>query len=283
MGFFEELFSGEQAAELPPPGGVQLLRSVKEGKLSDIENMLRSGAVDVNFQNHYGDSALILACWYGHVDIARSLIESKADVDMVNCDGNGALNCAAYHGFVNVASLLLQNGATVDVEDKVTGKTALIKAAYVGHAQVAQMLLKRGANKDIADNQGYTALAFATSFNHTSVVQAPTAAPRRRPCHDLRLISPAPRAGAARGAGRSQRTGRVRHHAAHPRRRTVRDGLTLAGSKPWVRPPHLHVRRTPRSCPVSAQRLFGRRAAAVAGGGQGDADGHGRQDCHRVC
>ena len=52
MGFFEELFSGEQAAELPPPGGVQLLRSVKEGKLSDIENMLRSGAVDVNFQNH---------------------------------------------------------------------------------------------------------------------------------------------------------------------------------------------------------------------------------------
>ena len=56
-----------------------------------------------------------------------------------------------------------------------------------------QMLLKRGANKDIADNQGYTALAFATSFNHTSVVQAPAAAPRRRPCHDLRLISPAPR------------------------------------------------------------------------------------------
>ena len=88
---------------------------------------------------------------------------------MVNCDGNGALNCAAYHGFVNVASVLLQHGATVDIEDKVTGKTALIKAAYVGHAQVAQMLLQRGANKNSA-SQGYTALAFATSFNHESVV-----------------------------------------------------------------------------------------------------------------
>ena len=111
--------------------------------------MLKSGAVDVNFQNHYGDSALILACWYGHVEITRALIDARADVDMVNCDGNGALNCAAYHGFVNVASVLLQHGATVDIEDKVTGKTALIKAAYVGHAQVAQMLLQRGANKNL--------------------------------------------------------------------------------------------------------------------------------------
>ena len=155
---------------MPPPGGVQLLRHVKEGQLAKIEFMLKSGAVDVNFQNHYGDSALILACWYGHVEITRALIDAKADVDMVNCDGNGALNCAAYHGFVNVASVLLQHGATVDIEDKVTGKTALIKAAYVGHAQVAQMLLQRGANKNLADNQGYTALAFATSFNHESVV-----------------------------------------------------------------------------------------------------------------
>ena len=32
------------------------------------------------------------------------------------------------------------------------------------------MLLQRGANKNLADNQGYTALAFATSFNHESVV-----------------------------------------------------------------------------------------------------------------
>ena len=62
---------------MPPPGGVQLLRNVKEGKLAEIENMLSSGAAEVNFQNHYGDSALILACWYGHVEIARSLIEAK--------------------------------------------------------------------------------------------------------------------------------------------------------------------------------------------------------------
>tara|TARA_B110001452_G_scaffold67890_1_gene54659 strand:- start:4789 stop:6057 length:1269 start_codon:yes stop_codon:yes gene_type:complete len=172
LSFKNFLLGGDDAMPeaMPPPGGVQLLRNVKEGKLPEITEMLTAGAADVNFQNHYGDSALILACWYGHLEIARLLIEHKADVDMVNCDGNGALNCAAYHGFVNVASLLLQNGAKVDVMDKVTGKTALIKAAYVGHAQVAQMLLQRGAGKDLADNQGYTALAFATSFNHLGVV-----------------------------------------------------------------------------------------------------------------
>ena len=106
-----------------------LLRAVKEGNIEAIWELFEAGEVEVNFQNHYGDSALILAAWYGHVDIAKLLLDSGALVDAVNCDGNCALNCAAYHGFTEVATILLQAGSTVDVMDAVTGKTALIKAA----------------------------------------------------------------------------------------------------------------------------------------------------------
>jgi ankyrin repeat protein len=49
-----------------------------------------------------GDTALILAAWYGHVDITKLLLEANATVDATNCDGNCALNCAAYHGFMEV-------------------------------------------------------------------------------------------------------------------------------------------------------------------------------------
>ena len=150
-----------------------LLRAVKDGKLEGkdgILELLEKEAVDVNFQNHYGDTTLILSAWYGHTAIAKQLLASKADVDATNCDGNSALNCAAYHGFFEVAELLIKHHATIDVPDNVTGKTALIKAAYVGHAEVASLLLEAGADKDAMDNQGYTGLAFATSFNHTEVI-----------------------------------------------------------------------------------------------------------------
>lgn len=123
-----------------------------------------------------GDTALILAAWYGHIEITRLLIGSHADVDATNCDGNCALNCAAYHGFMDVAMLLIDAGATIDVCDNVTGKTALIKAAYVGHENVADVLLRAGADRDAVDNQGYTALAFSTSFNHLGVLEVLLAA-----------------------------------------------------------------------------------------------------------
>ena len=95
-----------------------------------------------------GDTALILAAWYGHADITKVLLEAAADVDATNCDGNCALNCAAYHGFMSVAELLVEANATIDVRDNVTGKTALIKAAYVGHADVADVLLRSGADRN---------------------------------------------------------------------------------------------------------------------------------------
>ena len=94
-----------------------LLRAVKEGHYDKIVSLLGDDAIDVNFQNHYGDSALILSAWYGHINIVQQLVEARADVDQTNCDGNCALNCAAYHGYTEVAQLLLDHGATIDVQD----------------------------------------------------------------------------------------------------------------------------------------------------------------------
>ena len=71
---------------------------------------------------------------------------------------------------MEVAKLLVDASATIDVRDNVTGKTALIKAAYVGHADVAEVLLQAGADRNAMDNQGYSALAFSTSFNHIAVL-----------------------------------------------------------------------------------------------------------------
>jgi len=153
---------------------LRLLKVVKENKLAELEEMATGGELGRlrNFQNHYGDSALILAAWYGHLDIAKLLLDVNADVDIANCDGNTALNCAAYRGHHAMVELLLVEGSEVDVQDNVTGKTALIKAAYGGHTKVVQMLLEAEADPDAIDSQGYGALAFAASFGHRDVLHA---------------------------------------------------------------------------------------------------------------
>ena len=129
------------------------------------------GLVDVNFANQHGDTPLILACWYGHKYIAARLLDHGAMLDLVNCDGNCALNVAAYRGNAEAVEMLIRHKATVDVADRMTGKTALVKAAYVGHTPTAIALLDAKANVNTADSQGYTSLAFATSFNHEYMLQ----------------------------------------------------------------------------------------------------------------
>jgi|EP00900_Chrysochromulina_parva_P017715 ankyrin repeat protein len=151
---------------------LRLLKLVKENKLAALQDMAATGELGRlrNFQNHYGDSALILAAWYGHLDVAKLLLDVNGDVDIANCDGNTALNCAAYRGHASMVELLLIEGSEVDVQDNVTGKTALIKAAYGGHHKVVNLLLEAEADPDAVDSQGYGALAFAASFGHREVL-----------------------------------------------------------------------------------------------------------------
>ena len=148
-----------------------LLRATKEGDLDEVDSLLELGLVDVNFANQHGDTPLILACWYGHKYIAARLLDSGALLDVTNCDGNCALNVAAYRGNSEAVEMLHRHRATVDVPDHMTGKTALVKAAYVGHTPTAIALLDAKADVNAADNQGYTSLAFATSFNHEYMLQ----------------------------------------------------------------------------------------------------------------
>ena len=160
-------------AKLDDDDKINLLQHVKSNNVNAIKALLDSGDLDRlrNYQNHHGDSALILAAWYGHTEIVEQLLFVNADPNLINCDGNPAINCAAYRGHLELVNLLIDEEAEVDMPDSVTGKTALIKAAYSGHADVCEALLDAGAEVDCADDQGYTGLAFAASFGHREVMK----------------------------------------------------------------------------------------------------------------
>ena len=60
-------------------------------------------------------------------------------------------------GHANVVHLLLQSGATIDLQNN-DGASALLFASYWGRAEVVHLLIDHGANPELADKQGATAL-----------------------------------------------------------------------------------------------------------------------------
>jgi ankyrin repeat protein len=68
--------------------------------------MLIERGADVSVQNKYGSTALHLASWNGHVDLARMLIEHGADVSVQNKDRQTAQRMALERGHVDLAQML---------------------------------------------------------------------------------------------------------------------------------------------------------------------------------
>ena len=138
---------------------------------ADVAALLLDG-VDPDFVGDAtadGYTALLAACNYGHVEVARLLLDHGADVDGCLGDGWSALMAACCHGSRAVASLLLERGADPQRRDG-GGYTALLCAASQGRAECALLLLERGVEVEAKDRNGDTALGVASLCGHAAVV-----------------------------------------------------------------------------------------------------------------
>ena len=58
----------------------------------------------------------MIACYKGHLKIAKYLIDAKADVNRKSVKGNTALHDCAESGSLEIMKLLLGNGAKIDTD-----------------------------------------------------------------------------------------------------------------------------------------------------------------------
>ena len=71
-----------------------------------LMDLLIKGESDVNYQNAYGNTALIMASKYGRRGMVKLLLNAGADQDIKNKEGNTALTWAKYYHHDDIIALL---------------------------------------------------------------------------------------------------------------------------------------------------------------------------------
>ncbi|CAD6202991.1 GSCOCG00012656001-RA-CDS [Cotesia congregata] len=81
----------------------------------------------------------MIACYRGHVRIAKFLLALKADTNRKSVKGNTALHDCAESGSLEILKILVEHGARMDVDSY--GMTPLLAAAVAGHLHIVEHLI----------------------------------------------------------------------------------------------------------------------------------------------
>ena len=135
----------------------QFLQAVQNNDIVAVINCLKKGA-NINVRDSGGRTALHLAAWYNHINIAVELIQSNVPIDAQNNSKGTALHDAAYQGHVIIVRLLLAKGANV-VAMMDDGRNALHWSTNQGQLSVMQLLLEHEPELiQLQDSHGNTPL-----------------------------------------------------------------------------------------------------------------------------
>lgn len=140
--------------------------------IQDLKFLLLVG-VNVNCQDCYGITSLMVACFNEDLEKIVFLLLKKANVNHYTRKNNFALNkmaaplfCAINSDFSTeehslvIVKILLLYKANVNMRDNL-GRTPLMYAAFRAFERVSDYLLVHGANINAQDNEGYTPLSYS--------------------------------------------------------------------------------------------------------------------------
>jgi len=138
-------------------GEPAILNTLRHGSLNSFELIAKQPKLNLNVRNSHGESALMLLCLKGELELAKMLIKRDADI---NHPGWTPLHYAATGGHTSIIQLLLDENAYIDAESP-NGSTPLMMAARYGNDKAVQLLLSEGADHQLKNQLGFTALDFA--------------------------------------------------------------------------------------------------------------------------
>ena len=115
----------------------EMIDAVKAGKMAEVRTLLDMDPMLANVRAESGESAILLATYYGRKEVAEMLLVSGAELDIFDAAAVGQAGC--------ITALLKEDAARVNSYAS-DGWTPLHLAAFFGHAEAAEILLAHGAN-----------------------------------------------------------------------------------------------------------------------------------------
>jgi uncharacterized protein len=158
------LEAGADPNNLGNGGSPPIVDAAASGDAVSVAYLLDHGA-KIDARNEKGDSALIIALWNTHPEVANLLVARGADVRKPRGDGVTILSLAAGAGALPVMDACVRAGADVNAAETSPNSlnhTPLLPAAYNrGDIRALRWLLDRGALIDKPDKYGMTPLHHA--------------------------------------------------------------------------------------------------------------------------
>jgi len=168
--FIELIHAGADVNAKDPCGNTALMVACKAGYIDIVKLLIILSDYNVNSKDIEDNTALMVACQAGHTDIVKLLLKRDADVNAKNRWDYTALIFAYESGHTDIVKLLLEKSTDVNVRN-LWGHTALIWAARKGHEDIVKLLLEKGADVNVNDAGGNTALMWAARKGYEDIVK----------------------------------------------------------------------------------------------------------------
>ena len=181
-----------------------LIKAVKAEQAEAVQFVLDLEIVDIDYRNEDGNTAIMLACELGNINILHSLVSAGANVDLQNNDGwtplmkasqnnhitiihaildeadanphlqnrkgSDALMIAAFAGCLEAVEIFITKGVDC-THQREDGVTAFMLACQKGHIEIAELLLNHQVNPNVTNKEGTNAFILACNSGHTPVVK----------------------------------------------------------------------------------------------------------------
>ena len=134
-------------------GNLPIQLAIIKNNIEMVELLVRLGA-DVNAKNENSKTSLMLAAFYGNLNIVMFLRQHQASYDIKDRSGMMAIHYAVDGGDPTTLEWMIADGADVNSKDDVNGWTPLLRAASVNStADIARILVRYNAKIDVLDKQ----------------------------------------------------------------------------------------------------------------------------------
>lgn len=169
-----EISSAEVFSTFKSSGRTALHGAVVEDDTETVQLLLETIAAEkkqafLDTKDARGWTALHLASWLGHIEIAALLVTHNATVDSTCPLGNTPLHFASWKNHTQIALLLLCRGASHCAQN-MHEATPLHFASYRGNGELVELILSENPDLSMTTKMGNTPLHCAAWRGHADIV-----------------------------------------------------------------------------------------------------------------